>query len=318
METRLRYGFVAAIIGIAFVAASAAPVRAGISTVTPSNPAAVLCVGAPVQAQCIKSVAITRHGTFADFSFVTLQPQLASLQVSAVAPKKQADGTYTFDNLPVDGFALTPAKTLHQAQILDLQPNTTYHFIINAGKGAVGGESQWASTFTTLKRQVTVHYTKINVIDDSDDLGNGELFFAFFINGWLMDFQGVSLTYPLGGGGANVSVGSGESIALPDLYVNVIDNAPATLTLKVYGHDDDCDFVPLPGFPATLCTEGSGPGGSPDHGSTSEQDWATANGSLNVARSGPGKEEFDASLGFSTTNDRLKFEAVCTITVRYV
>src|SRR5689334_7150086 len=110
--------------------AAGSPTVAPITTVGPINPALVCLSGV----QCIEDVKVAPHGQFADFSFKTTVSQLATVSVSTVAPKKQADGTYTYVNLPVDAFAIVPVASQHSAEMDQLQPGTLYHFLINAVK----------------------------------------------------------------------------------------------------------------------------------------------------------------------------------------
>jgi hypothetical protein len=304
-QRAIRMGTVAALVVVMLGTMNAVAVSAG----------PTMCANTQIQPQCIADVKVTPHGMFADISFFTTSAKIATVDVSLVAPKKQPDGTLSYTGLPTDGFAISPAVNQHVVQILNLSPHLTYHFLINAAKGQIGSDAQFTGTFMTLSRHVDVTFTSIHVTDDSDSLGAGELTFFFFVNGWLKDFPSGDLTYPLQS--ASIDVGSGDTISLPGLYRHVQDNAPDTLTLKVFGKDDDCEgVVPLPGYPVTLCSAGAGPYENPPDGSNSDADWATATAQINVTFSGP-NETYQKTLVLTTSSDRLKFEASVSILITF-
>ncbi len=305
-QRTVRLGAVMALVALMLAAIAAAPVSAG----PPVN-----CVNTQIQPQCIENVKITPHGTFADFSFFTTSAKIATVQVSWVAPKKLPDGTYSYSGLSTVAFAISSATNQHTVQISDLWAHATYHYLINAAKSQVGNDAQITGTFSTLSRHVDVTFTSIHVTDDSDSLGAGELTFFFSVNGWLQDFPSGDLTYPLQS--AEIDVNSGETIALSGIYRGSVDNTNKVV-LKVFGKDDDCEgFVPLPGYPTTLCTAGAGPYEDPPGGSNSDADWSTAITVVMIDKSGV-NEEFKTNVNFATSADKLKFEVAATITVTYV
>ena len=113
---RRRTWLVAMVLGLLSLAMQVGTVAAG-PTVVPINPQ-LFCIGG---LQCIENVQVTPHGQFANISFHTSVSQFATIQVSTVPPKKLADGTLSYNNLPVDSFALTPSSSQHSAE-MDIIP----------------------------------------------------------------------------------------------------------------------------------------------------------------------------------------------------
>jgi hypothetical protein len=295
-------------------AAEAVPIAAGFGP---------LCATTQIQPQCIDAIAITPHGTYADFAFHLTSARLATLEVSEVAPYQQADGTWSLVGKPTTFFQLFAAANAHTVRIPDLQPHHTYHYLINALKGQIGNDAQQTGTFATLSRHVAVSFTSIHVTDDSDDLSAGDLTFWFYADGWLVGpSNGILLSYPLDASEAKVS--SGNTITLDaNQYRKEIIDAPDAIVLKVYGIDNDCEgVVPLPGWPQELCTLGTSTDvtnlpTNPGSGSTNSADWATAGTPLlNVVHNGPG-EAYASALNWGTANANLKFEVTATLTVWY-
>jgi hypothetical protein len=120
-----------------------APVRAQTITIGPK----VVCQ----TIQCIQNLTVTPQDTYATFTFTTSFAQIAEVQASTQPPQQLASGEYSFGNLP-NSFAITPVVTQHTVQVQDLEPNTTYHYLITVAKGsktAVGGDAQRMGTFKT-------------------------------------------------------------------------------------------------------------------------------------------------------------------------
>ena len=175
-----------------------------------------------------------------------------------------------------------------------LDANTVYGWHVWAQD--INGHAQLQSgTVRTLHRHVEVNFQKIDVIDDSDDLSGGDLTFWFNANGkWNEDNM-----Y------GEVTVDTGDS-AWPN-HVETVHDAPNSILVGTYGHDDDCG-------PFTLCVEALGPsftGGSDDEG-----DWASASMNLNLNIPGP-NESFVAVTDFQTTQWSLKFKVTVQYTVSY-
>ncbi len=238
--------------------------------------------------QCIKLIATDPHGTFTNFHVITTGPVKVIIEAHEDG-KPVASSTFNLQQ-----------QQDWKTYLLNLTPNTKYVYNVKATDGS--NNTQFSSgTFKTLRRQVQINFTDINVIDDSDTLSAGDLIFWFNVNGtWNQ-----SLQFPSSG---EAQIDSGTTVH-PN-HVETIIDAPDTLSLAVFGWDDDCDFFD------GLCTHGIGPGGAAN-GSDSEADWATAGSKTTIALSGLG-EAYTDSLSFSTTQFSLKFGVTATYTVSYV
>lgn len=287
-----RAWLVAMLLGILALATQIAPVSANlpISTVQPGPIA--LCS----EYQCITNVKATPHGQFATIDFQTSFAKLATVQVSTVAPKKLAGGTFSYDNLPVDGFALTPAGTQHSVEMADLQPGTTYHYLISATKGTTGTDAQHQGTFTTLQRYVKATVTEIDVIDDSDALSAGDLVFNLLVNG-----QAPAI-FP---SAETTEWGSGEA-RIVNMQTKATSGDQATVTIKGWDWDDDQQGW-LIGSPIVI--------GSAD---TSGIDGDGADIAANFDVTGNGHDQaFTQNFTLVTTGHSLKYRAFGSIQVFY-
>lgn len=119
----------------------------------------------------------TPHGTYTEFKIGSLQPMQFVLEASTQAPNAQGvfasvdSGTFSWGK-----------KTDWPTHLLNLQPDTTYHYVVK-GTAEDGGVSMKAGTFKTLRRQIKVKVADISMSDDSDDQGDCECSFAFMMNG---------------------------------------------------------------------------------------------------------------------------------------
>jgi hypothetical protein len=145
-------------------------------TIDPNAP----CLGTN---QCIKYVQDEAHGTYVLFSFFTMQPAVATLQLSTAAPQKSATGVWSFPAGTVAATAFSGTQIQHAVEIDNLTPGTAYHYIIDGAKGPTGVDAQVTGIFTTLKRMVTVTINQITVTDDSDSFSAGDLAFNLKVNG---------------------------------------------------------------------------------------------------------------------------------------
>ena len=206
---------------------------------------------------------VNPHGTYADFKFTSAGPVTFTLEVSATPP---VDGAFAS---PLATLQSPPKVTSWSPRVEGLTPNTTYHY--RAARNGVWTSKTETDSFTTLKRKVTVNFWAIQVADDSDSWGAGELRFNFGVNGaWQHN-----LAY------GEVSVASGDT-TYPDRTA-VLLNAPGTLKLKVQGWDNDCDIS------EPLCSTGYSYIYPTDGGSTDLADWATANSPVIQLKAGPGE-----------------------------
>ena len=233
---------------------------------------------------CIKDVKITPHGTFADVKVIATA-KLATYELTANKPGK-----------PVSSAMIGWNTATWNTQLLTLDPGSDYQWNLTV-RDESGNKQTRSGTFTTLKRQVTVSFDSIHVIDDSDDLSEGDLRFVFNTDG-AWDIPNAF----------EAGIDSGDTVN-PG-YTQVLVGAPDTVALGVDGLDDDCDFFD------GLCSMGSAPGTSMG-GSNAEQDYAQAWTDVNTLVSGPG-ESFSVPFSMSTNAYALKFSAAGTYSVTYI
>ena len=252
----------------------------------------LLSTAAAAPAGAAEPIALVNpHGTYADFKFTSEGPVTFTLEVSATPP---VNGSFAD---PLVSLHSQPKITSWSPRVEGLTPNTTYYY--RAARNGVWVSKAETGSFTTLKRKVVVNFWAIQVADDSDSLGAGELRFNFGVNGAWQD----NLHY------GEVSVSSGSTV-----YPNrtaVLLNAPGTLKLKVQGWDNDCDFGD------GLCSTGDLYIYPTDGGSTDLADWATANSPVIQLKAGLG-ESHTGSFVLTTSAYALKFTASGSYTVSYV
>jgi hypothetical protein len=174
-------------------------------------------------------------------------------------------------------------------------------------KDGKGKEHKEKGTFTTLKRKITVTFQKIEVIDDSDDLSDGDLGFFFIANGKQVAWPGNNPGSDWAGTGAMLN---------PNQSITLID-APDSLKVEVHGFDNDDD----PDVVLTLDTCGTG-GGLPPGISCEDYDEGYASATFSIDQSGPG-EAYSQGFAFQTqgnANDLfpLKFKVHGSFQVSYV
>jgi len=191
----------------------------------------------------IKSVTITPHGTFAAFHVTTHKPTSFHIQVSTQDTLDSQGNFATVVGFPIINLA---KQTDYSAKYMNLAPATLYHYIVRA-KDAQGKYYKKTGAFTTLKRVVKVNFTKIEIVDDSDDLSEGDLGFGFCVH------KSSPLSYS---GGFD----TGATFD-PNAHFTIKD-APETMKLRVAGFDDDnVEVIPIgPFLMSTLNTCGMAAG----------------------------------------------------------
>lgn len=161
------------------------------------------------------------------------------VEIGLEAPRRNSDGTLEFANRlnKVDAVIVPEKNSLTQtnfkADLVALERTTRYYYIITARGSGGTATLQTQGRFATadLSVSVTVVYTEIKVINDSDDGGNGELFFRFYA-----DYpRNASKAY--GNYEKPLSWSDGEARRINEV-IEVYD-APDTLALAVNGYDDD-------------------------------------------------------------------------------
>ena len=188
------------------------------------------------------------------------QPGLVPTVEIGTASPRQKDGRWVFRDGEASGqgnaFASqktgplskkvgTVANTLYTFEssmfnISELQPGTTYHYIISS-PGDAAGQRQTTGSFTTANRNVTVVFEAVKIIEDGDPdpppplpPDCGEVSLWFWANYQQPTAKFISIR-KLGRG----DIG-GCSDHLYDIKREIsLWNAPNILTLSVSGRDDD-------------------------------------------------------------------------------
>jgi hypothetical protein len=122
-----------------------------------------------------------------------------------------------------------------------LEQGTAYHYLLTVPGAASIPPYQHAGSFRTLAQKATVHFTRIHIIDDSDDEGAGELYFPAYISRGKAPLSQADLAGALG----RFAVPSGENRRVSGEFA--IENAPEILTIQVQGRDDDTPDAPTLG-----------------------------------------------------------------------
>ena len=121
---------------------------------------------------------------------------------------------------------------------INLSQNTKYYYIVTLPAQGSFSEYQLTGSFTTTNRKVTVNFTRIHILDDSDPDGAGELSFTFWIEGGVHGGN----TRKLGDEQHSLSWDSGHIENLRQMLPIVIEQAGDRLRIVVRGEDDDAGF----------------------------------------------------------------------------
>jgi hypothetical protein len=157
-----------------------------------------------------------------------------------------------FDSLTEIIDAMPAGPDAHEVAFFNLEPDTKYYYAILPqimnGYGEAG-VVQHHRTFTTKKRDVTIELYRVDVLDDSDDLSDGDLRFAFqlasenYAIGTVndpIDLLGAA-SYPASEG--FTVIGSDESKDL-EIFFSAHDVGDAVkLALSCVDDDDDSSEV---------------------------------------------------------------------------
>jgi hypothetical protein len=265
-----------------------------VGTVAAYQPLTLICYNA--NAQCISNVQVTPHGQYADITFNTMVAAVAIVQVAEVAPNKLADGTLTYAGIGTDSFATTPAVNNHKVELPNLKPNTSYHFLINAAKGSVGTDAQYHGTFTTLKRYVKATINEINLLDDTEWDGAGDVVFNLYA-----DFTGPDF-FPSAG---TTKWNSNETKTM-NMHVTTVADNSVTVKLRAWEWDDNQKGW-IVGQPITIGSYNT---------AGLDGDNASASKTFNVEGNGH-DEAFTQYFSLETTGQDLKFLAFGYIEVSY-
>lgn len=222
----------------------------------------------------IHKISADPSGYSAKISYTTDSPAIPVVLVSQKKPLAfpvlSADQPKVFETQDVEGVSFNfvdGPQTSHTNKLINLDPGTTYHYVISAEDKATGYWQTQAGTFKTLQRNVSVTYSQIQVVDDSDDLSAGDFAFTFFINGG--DPSGWPKTIF-----SSASTGSFKTVNL----TGIVANAPPTLNLKLVGYDDDELEMPF-----SLATCGANAADfTKNEGQNECGEWTTAKNSFDV------------------------------------
>lgn len=206
--------------------------------------------------RCIKSVDVQPHGGWAQFDIETSKTMVITVEASTTPP--DANGNWSDPNA-VAAFVGTVIPTNHYAPGLpNLQPNTTYHYVVRAH--LQGHQQVKTGKFTTLTRRVAVDFDEVQMIEDTDGPldGDCDCFFVF----------GVGDLDPIWYGNTSnkQSIGSGTTAPI-DVSAG-FTNAPNDLLLGVAGYDDDTDAFEVLAFD---CLVGHG---APREGESWKDSWS--------------------------------------------
>ncbi len=224
------------------------------------------------------TIKITPSGTFANVKFKSTNPVVPVVSVGSGKPKKQTPTGLDFEEnqLITTTFPLLAGvQPEHEVIVTPLPPNSEL-FLVIKGKDHFNAVKK----FKTKRRRLDVHFGKILMNDDSDDLSDGDFKFGFFVDNNNAP-QGTSLRFP--GNGSEISIGTGKTKTI-DVNATVFD--ADFLSLSATGVDNDDDPSPF-----SLDTEGIPSATSPDAGSGSNGGWEWVTGFQTVLVDFTGQEE---------------------------
>jgi hypothetical protein len=259
-----------------------------------------LQLAAPCIQQCITSVQVDPHGTFANFHIVTSASVKVTLEAHVQGQSAVASATF---DLGMD-------KDWH-TYLMDLKPNTIYTYDVKA-TDAEGNVQHKTGIFATLRRQVTVQFTGIHVISEDDE----DMHFFFNVN----NFWDTGNCYPNGPTFDSCPMGELDPGTTVDPgYIKVAIDVPDTLTLMVQGVEDNCSgFIPLPIPGVSLCTNGLGLNTGQLNGGANGTVWATAVGQIPIGSGNKLVDDYDDTFTIHSPAADYQFYAMGTIKVTYV
>jgi hypothetical protein len=227
-----------------------------------------------IEADFIHGQADDPTGYTAKLTYTTDGPTIPVVLISKKHPLPfpllSPDEPKVFESEDVEGFSFNVGdgkQTSHANKLINLDPGTTYHYVISAQNPDTGFWHTEKGTFKTLKRNVSVTFDQIKVLDDSDNLSAGEFAFTFFVNGGGPSGWPKTIY-------STLNTGATKTV---NLTGNVAD-APATLGLKVVGYDDDETESP---FSLDVCGANAADF-SKSEGENDCGEWTTAKGSFDV------------------------------------
>ncbi len=222
----------------------------------------------------ISKISADPSGYSAKISYATDSPAIPVVLVSQkkpiAFPVLSADQPKVFETQDVEGVSFNLGdgpQTSHTNRLINLDPATTYHYVISAENKVTGYWQTETGMFKTLQRNVSVTYSQIQVVDDSDDLSAGDFAFTFFMNGGGPSGWPKTIF-------SSASTGSFKTVDL----TGTVANAPPTLNLKLVGYDDDELETPF-----SLATCGANAADfAKNEGQNDCGEWTTAKNSFDV------------------------------------
>jgi hypothetical protein len=267
-------------------------------------------------------VDIVMGGTFAFFAFASSKPVMFRIQLGVTMPILDPTTGLPFFAVPGDvaasAVSLSP-KLLHNVTLIDellqgdttghspLLPGNTFYYIVLVWDENGSWDCIWNTTgavpvsppekITAKKRSIEVAFRRILIIDDSDDLSDGEGEFELFVyHGGnemksLIEWENVA-------SGENLPFRS--RLAVFNIPPEVVSRGTKNVAVSVEGYDDDSGSVP------------------PDSNDLAETGRVTLDFPV-----GSGQEEVNNRLlvltGYPiTSGEKLKFEAYVTYSVNYM
>jgi len=145
---------------------------------------------------------------------------------------------FQFNPVPMKNKS-TPKETAYAGgsyqSSVNLSQDTKYYYIVTLPAQGSFPEYQLTGSFTTTNRKVTVNFTRIHILDDSDPSGSGELSFTFWVEGGVHGGN----TRKLGDRENSLYWDSGHIENLRQMLPFVIEQAGDRLRIVVEGEDDD-------------------------------------------------------------------------------
>jgi hypothetical protein len=249
----------------------------------------------------------TPSGTFVNVTFKSTNPVLPAVSVGFGKPKMHTPTGLDFEENQLIATTiplLMGVRPDHDVIVQPLPPNSDLYLVIK-GKDHINAVKK----FKTKRRRLDVHFGKILMNDDSDDLSDGDFKFGFFVDNNNAP-QGTSLRFP--GNGSEISIGTGKTKTI-DVNATVFD--ADSLSLSATGVDNDDD--PSPG----LDTEGIPSATNPDVGSGSNGGWEWVTGFQTVLVDFTGQEEARTVpfiINAWQHNVDLHFQVTGTVKISYV
>ena len=211
----LRRRLAAGMVAVASLAA------AGLSAAAPASALVISTKGLGCRIDCIGAVTAQPHAYGADFTVATSVPTTLQVLIDTDATW---GGAFT-------GGSSSTFKTSHTVHVDGLQPSTGYYFHVRATDKNGNVRIESGRTLHTRTRKLTVTVEKVKVVDDSDDLGAGEM----WLHAWVAGTGGYLRVFSNLAQDQDWSSGS-------TYYVNkkfTVENPPPGARVDVQLADDD-------------------------------------------------------------------------------